>query len=397
MKKSLLPLTLGGLGIGTTEFVMMGLLPDVAKDFQISIPVAGHLISAYALGVVIGAPLLVALSSNIAPKKILLALMAIFTIFNTLSAFAPNNTFLLIARLFSGLPHGAFFGVGSVVASRLADDGKKAQAISVMFAGLTVANLLTVPLGTFIGHTYSWRFTFGIVAIIGLITLVFIQMWLPKMPVNRTGNIKTELQFFKKTEAWLIILITAIGTGGLFAWISYIAPLMTEVSLFGANQVPYILILAGAGMVVGNIIGGKLADKMNPVKACVTLLTAMTIALIIIFFVSENQIFSLLLTFIIGALSMSIAAPIQILMISTAKDAEMLGASVTQAAFNIGNALGAFFGGLPIAAGLGYTSPAIVGAIMAFMGVVFAWLLLRKQQGPLSEEPIPVEGSLLPN
>ncbi|EOR96331.1 major facilitator superfamily MFS_1 [Arcticibacter svalbardensis MN12-7] len=397
MKKSLIPLTLGGLGIGTTEFVMMGLLPDIAKDFQISIPVAGHLISAYALGVVIGAPLLVALSSNIAPKKILLSLMAMFTIFNALSAFAPNNTFLLIARLLSGLPHGAFFGVGSVVASRLADNGKKAQAISVMFAGLTIANLLTVPLGTFIGHTYSWRFTFGIVAIIGLTTLVFIQLWLPKMPVNRAGNIKTELQFFKKTEAWLIILITAIGTGGLFAWISYIAPLMTEVSLFGANQVPYILILAGAGMVVGNIIGGKLADKINPVKACVALLTAMTISLIITFFISENQILSLLLTFIIGALSMAIAAPIQILMISTAKDAEMLGASVTQAAFNIGNALGAFFGGLPIAAGLGYTSPAIVGAIMAFLGVIFAWLLIKKQNAATSEQSIPIEGSLLPN
>src|SRR6195952_3645087 len=162
---------------------MMGLLPDIAKDFNISIPVAGHLISSYALGVVIGAPLLVAISSNYAPKKILMALMLIFTFFNAFSAFAPNNIALLIARLFSGLPHGAFFSVGSVVASRLAEKGKQAKAISIMFAGLTIANLLMVPLGTYIGHHYSWRYSFGLVALIGLITILAIKFWLPALPV----------------------------------------------------------------------------------------------------------------------------------------------------------------------------------------------------------------------
>jgi DHA1 family arabinose polymer transporter-like MFS transporter len=166
LKKNLIPLTLGSLGIGTTEFVMMGMLPDIAKDFQVSIPVAGHLISAYALGVVIGAPLLVAISSNYPPKKTLTALMVMFTVFNTFSAFAPNHHALFIARLLSGLPHGAFFGVGSVVASRLAEKGKQAQAISIMFAGLTIANLLSVPLGTYIGHHYSWRYTFVLIALL---------------------------------------------------------------------------------------------------------------------------------------------------------------------------------------------------------------------------------------
>ncbi|RYZ92893.1 MAG: MFS transporter [Sphingobacteriaceae bacterium] len=380
MKKKLIPLALGGLGIGTTEFVMMGILPDIAKDFHISIPVAGHLISAYALGVVIGAPLLVALSSNYEPKKILLTLMGIFVFFNAFSAFAPSNVTLLIARLFSGLPHGAFFGVGSVVASRLAEKGKQAQAISIMFAGLTIANLLIVPLGTFVGHHYSWRYTFGIVTLIGIITIIAIKVWLPKLPVNRTGNIKSELAFFKRSEAWLIILITAIGTGGLFAWISYIAPLMTEVSRFSADKVAYIMVLAGLGMVVGNFAGGRLADKMEPLRASILLLFTMAATLVLIYFFSANQFASLVLTFVAGALSIALATPIQILMIKTAAEAEMLGAAATQAAFNIGNALGAFFGGLPIAAGFSYASPSLVGAGMAVCGTLFAWLLIRKQK-----------------
>jgi len=370
---------LGGLGIGTTEFVMMGLLPDIATNLHITIPEAGHLISAYALGVVVGAPLLVMLSRSYPPKNILLVLMLIFTLFNGFSAFAPNYITLLLGRFFAGLPHGAFFGVGSVVASRLADKGKQAQAISMMFAGLTIANLVTVPLGTFIGHHFLWRYTFGIVGAIGLITLIFLKLWLPPLPANPAGDNRSELKLLKSPEAWLIILVTAIGTGGLFAWISYIAPLMTDVSHFSANSVSWILVLAGFGMVVGNVVGGKLADKIAPVKACGALLTAMAVTLLAIYLLSGNQVISLILTFIAGALSMAIASPIQILMIRTAKGAEMLGAAVTQAAFNIGNALGAFFGGLPIAAGLGFTYPALMGALMAVIGVLFAYILLRRQ------------------
>ena len=381
MKKHLIPLALGGLGIGTTEFVMMGLLPDIAKDFQITIPVAGHLISAYAAGVVIGAPLLVAISGNFGPKKILLALMAIFTVFNGLSAIAPGNATLLVLRLLAGLPHGAFFGVGSVVASRLAEKGKEARSISMMFAGLTLANLLIVPLGTFIGHHYSWRFTFGIVAFIGLITLVCIRLWVPVMPVIRSDNARSEWAIFRRIEPWLIILTTAIGTGGLFAWISYIAPLMTDVSHFSANTVSYIMILAGFGMVVGNFVGGKLADKMEPVKACIILLASMATVLVAIFLFSGYQTPSLCFTFIAAALSLALATPIQLLMIRTASEGELIGAAATQAAFNIGNALGALFGGWPIAAGFGYNSPALVGAGMALVGIVFARMLWRLQRG----------------
>ena len=380
MRKKLLPLALGGLGIGSTEFVMMGVLPDVAREFNISIPQAGHMISAYALGVVIGAPTLVAASSRIAPKKILFGLMVMFTVFNSLSAFAPNEFVLLLSRLLSGLPHGAFFGVGSVVASRIADKGKQARAISIMFSGLTVANLLTVPLGTYIGHFYSWRYTFGAIGLIGLITLASIYFILPSLEASKTSNLKKEFEVFKRPEPWLIFLITAIGTGGLFCWISYIAPLMTEVSNFSASVVPYILMVAGLGMVIGNFIGGKLADNLKPVTACIVLLLAMAVTLLLIYFFSWSQTMSILLTFAAGSCSLALAAPIQMLMIESSKGAEMIGASITQAAFNLGNALGAYLGGLPIAAGLGYTSPSIVGLIMALGGIGFAWLLVNQQK-----------------
>lgn len=202
----------------------MGLLPDVAIDLGISIPKAGHLISAYALGVVIGAPLLIAIAGKYPPKQLLIFLMVLFTIFNGFSAFAPNYTTLFIARLLAGLPHGAFFGVGSVVASRIVEKGKEAQAVSIMFAGLTLANVLGVPLGTYIGHHYDWRYTFVIIVLVGIITIFSLQSWLPHLPADKDRNLRKELGFFKKREAWIIIFMISIGTGGLFAWYSYIAP-----------------------------------------------------------------------------------------------------------------------------------------------------------------------------
>lgn len=387
MNKSLLPLTLGGLGIGITEFVMMGLLPDIAKDLHVTIPQAGYLISAYALGVVIGAPLLVMIAGKFPPKKILIALMIMFTAFNALSAFAPNFDLLFISRLLSGLPHGAFFGVGSVVASRIAEKGKAAQAVSMMFAGLTIANVLGVPLGTFIGHNFSWRFSFAIVAVVGLITLLSLKQWLPALPANKNRDLKAELSFFKKQEAWLIIIMISIGTGGLFTWYSYIAPLMTDVAGFSANSVTYIIMLAGLGMLFGNFIGGYLADKFSPAKASAALLLTMVVTLIIVHFVSFNPILALIMTFITGAVSFALAAPIQMLMITSAKGSEMLAASASQASFNIGNALGAFFGGLPLVYHFDYTWPALVGAAMAFIGALFAlWLI--KSHHTVKERPI---------
>ncbi len=377
INKKLTPLLLGGLGIGTTEFVMMGMLPDIANEWAISIPQAGHLISIYALGVVIGAPVLVMLGRLFSPKKMLLLLMVAFTLFNLLSAVSNSYPTMLATRFLSGLPHGAFFGIGAVVASKIAEKGKQASAIAVMFTGLTLANLLFVPLGTWIGHSFSWRFTFGIIGLIGLLTLIALLLWLPDTKNEASKNSRSELEIFKNKQVWLILFIIMIGTGGLFTWISYIAPLMTEVSRFSADSMFMIMVIAGLGMVAGNYAGGKLADRFQPENVCAALLLAMTIVLSAIYFFSYIQTVSLVLTFLAGALSIALAAPIQILMIRTAYKAEMLGASLTQAAFNIGNSLGAFFGGLPIIAGYGFQSPVLVGASMAVVGLLITMLLIR--------------------
>ena len=383
MKKSLIALSFGGLTIGITEFVMMGLLPDIASDMKVTIPVAGYLISAYALGVVIGAPLLVILGRNFPPKKMLLILALMLTVFNALSIIAPSYNFLFASRFLSGLPHGAFFGVGAVVASRLADKGKEAQAIAIMFSGLTLANLIGVPIGTYIGHNFIWRYTFVLIAIVGMLTFLLISLWMPKLDKGETVNMKKQLEFFKRTEAWLIIGITAIGFGGLFAWISYIAPLLINVSKFGEGDVSYILILAGLGMVVGNFAGGKLADKYSPAPTTLALLFIMSIDLILVYFFSSNQYVSLFLTFLTGAISFSVIAPIQMLMIRTAKGAEMIASASLQGSFNIGNALGAFLGGLPLTAGYSYESPNLIGVGMSIVGMLITVTLIKIRKNDL--------------
>ena len=379
MKKSLIALSLGGLTIGITEFVMMGLLPDIASDMKVTIPVAGYLISAYALGVVIGAPLLVILGRNFAPKKMLLILALMLTVFNALSIIAPNYNFLFASRFLSGLPHGAFFGVGAVVASRLADKGKEAQAIAIMFSGLTLANLIGVPIGTYIGHHFIWRYTFILIAIVGMLTFLFIYLWMPNLENNQKVNMRTQLKFFQKMDAWLIIGITSIGFGGLFAWISYIAPLLINVSKFSPEDVSYILILAGFGMVVGNFLGGKLADKFSPAPTTLALLFVMSIDLVLVYFFSYNQYASLFFTFLTGAISFSVIAPIQMLMIRTAKDAEMIASASLQGSFNIGNALGAFLGGLPLIAGYSYASPNLIGVGMSIVGMIITIVLIQRR------------------
>ena len=378
MDKRILPLTLGGLAIGTTEFVIMALLPDVAKSLGVSIPQAGHFISSYAAGVVVGAPVLVAYAAKFPPKRILIFLMIAFTIFNGLSALSNNYYTMMVLRFLSGLPHGAFFGVGIVVSSRLAKPGKQAQSIAMMFAGLTLANLAMVPFVTWLGHQLSWRYAFGVVSLIGLITIVALKFLLPYMNSLRTVGLRDELEFFKTIKAWHIISISAIGFGGLFAWFSYITPLMTNVSKFQTDSIAYIMVLAGSGMFVGNFLGGIMSDKMRPALAAAILFTAMILALICVFFFSENKIVSLILTFVCGILSMAVGTPINIIMLRTAKNSEMMAAAIMQAAFNVANSLGAFFGGLPLEYGLTYNYPSLVGAGLSILGLILCLAFIRK-------------------
>lgn len=371
MDKRVLPLAIGGLAIGTTEFTIMGLLPDMAGSLEISIPEAGHLISAYALGVVVGAPLLIGYTVKFPPKKVLMGLMLIFTVFNGLSAIAPNYGSMMLIRFLSGLPHGAFFGVGTVVASRLAAKGKAATYIALMFTGLTVANLAMVPLVTYIGHLFHWRWYFAIVGFIGLITMLFIYLWLPVMEGKGVSvKFQEQLSFLKNKQSWYILLITAIGFGGLFTWFSYITPLMTEVAGVEKSNMAYVMVLAGAGMVAGNLLGGYLSDRYGAPRTCALLMFLMMLALAAVFLFSENQVVAMVLTFICGGLSMSVSAPINIMMMRAAPDSEMMAAAFMQAAFNIANALGAFLGGIPLEYGLNYNYPSLVGVGMTMIGLV---------------------------
>ncbi|MBR08741.1 MAG: MFS transporter [Rickettsiales bacterium] len=380
MKKALLALAAGGFGIGMTEFVIMGILPEIAEALDITIPEAGHFIAAYALGVVVGAPLLTAIGSKWPPNKVLVGLMIWFTVFNSLSGFANSYWSLLIMRFLSGLPHGAFFGIGAVVASRIATKGKEAQAIAAMFSGLTLANIIGVPIGTYLGQEFHWNIAFFIVGVIGLITILSVKLWMPAMPPSSSGSLAADFKIFKKLELWIVFLLTTIGTGGFFAWYSYIAPLITEVAGHDPAVVSYAMILAGTGMFCGNFIGAKLAEKMQPIYAVAVALGGMAIMLALNTYLAHSQIWVLVMTFSIGVIAFCVSTPIQMAMINSAKGSEMLGSSLNQSAFNMGNASGAYFAGLPIAAGFGFTSADWVGAAMALSGVILTFIIVQMRK-----------------
>jgi len=383
--KALLALSIGGFGIGLTEFVIMGILPDVASGLGISIPEAGHFIAAYALGVVVGAPLLTVLGGKWPAHKVLLTLMLWFTVFNTLSAFATGYGSLLALRFLSGLPHGAFFGIGAVVAGKLAREGKAAQAIATMFAGLTVANVIGVPIGTYLGHHFNWSASFLMVGVIGLITMICIYLWMPKLPRSSRKGFGADVQVFRRAELWAMILLTTIGTGGFFAWYSYIAPLLTDVAGWPEDMVGYAMILAGLGMVAGNFLGAKMAERIQPLKAVMISLSLMIAVLLLNSWAAVNPVAVLVLTFIIGVVAFTVATPIQMAIINTAKGSESLGSSMNQSAFNMGNASGAYLAGLPIAFGFGIQAASLVGAAMAATGVGIA-AIIRIMRGSRKAE-----------
>ncbi|XCF05296.1 MFS transporter [Tamlana crocina] len=382
MNKALLSLAIGGFGIGLTEFVIMGILPEVATAFNISIPQAGHFISAYALGVVIGAPTLTGIGSKWPAHKVLLALMLWFTVFNTLSAFANGYYQFLILRFLSGLPHGAFFGIGAVVAGKLSKPGKQAQGIAIMFSGLTIANLLGVPLGTYLGKGFNWNVSFLMVGIVGILAVLSVKFWMPELKKSSETRFIEEFKIFRRLELWLIILLTTIGTGGFFAWYSYIAPLITDVAGHPKEMVSLAMILAGLGMFIGNFIGAKLAEKFSPINAIIITLIFMVICLGLNTYLASDKIMVLVMTFIIGTITFCLSTPIQVAIINASKGSETLGSSLNQSAFNIGNATGAYFAGIPIAMGFGYTSADWIGAAMASVGVIIAFgiIALRQQQ-----------------
>lgn len=379
MKKSLVSLAFGGLGLGMTEFAMMGVLPDIAGDLHVTIPQAGHFISAYALGVCVGAPLLILLARNLPPKRTLLALMAMFTLFNTLSALSPGYGMMLAMRFLAGLPHGAYFGVGAIVAGRLADEGKAAEAVSIMFAGLTVANVVGVPLGTYVGNLFSWRYTFLMVGAWGVVTLWFLRRWLPVVEAQPRSGVRSQFRFLKLPSSWVLMGVTMLGNSALFSWYSYIMPTMRSVAGFGANSEMLIMMVGGAGMVIGNLLGGRLSDRLTPQRTERLLLILLTGSLAGSFALTHVQAAALCLTLTGAALGLSLSAPMQVLVIRNADaGGQMLAAASCQVSFNLGNAIGAYCGGLPVAAGMDYTWPAAVGVGFS----VAAYLLMLCFRAP---------------
>ena len=379
MKKSLIALAFGTLGLGIAEFVMMGILPDVAHDFGISISQAGHFISAYALRVCVGAPMLI-LARKHPLKRILLILVTLIMVGNISAALAPNYWILLLARFISGLPHGAYFGVGSIVAEKLADKGKGSEAVSIMVAGMTIANLFGVPLGTSLSAAISWRVTFLLVGCWGMIILYYIWRWVPQIESLPDTGLKGQFRFLKSPAPWLLIGATLLGNGGVFCWYSYINPLLTHVSGFHPQSITFLMVLAGFGMVVGNLASGRLSDKYKPGRVAATVQACICVTLLLIFFLSSVSWLSVLLMCLCTAGLFALSSPQQVLLIRYSKGGEMLGAASVQVAFNLGNAIGAYSGGLALQAGLGYQYPALIGVPFAFAGFILLTVFHKKYE-----------------
>ncbi|WP_181274244.1 MFS transporter [Brevibacterium oceani] len=371
MPLALLALAIGGFGIGLTEFVIMGLLPEVAADFGVTETVAGYLISGYASAVAIGAILITVALTHVNRKTALVVLMVLFIIGNGLSALAPSFEAMMLGRIVAALCHGAFFGIGSVVAASLVPANRQAAAISMMFAGLTTANVLGVPLGTFLGQAAGWRSTFWTIAVIGVVALIGILILVPAAIARPSGthSILGEFRIFANGQVWASVLITVLGYGGMFGAFSYMAFTLTGVSGFSSATVPWLLVLFGVGLFVGNILGGRAADK-NLGRTLLTLLVGLVIILAVFSQVAGSQIATIIALVVMGGFGFATVPAMQMRIMRHSGDAQTLGSGANIAAFNIGNALGAWIGGLTIAAGLGYTSPLWAGSIVTVGGLV---------------------------
>ena len=366
----ILALAVASFCIGTTEFVIMGLLPEVAADLGVSIPDAGLLVTGYALGVVIGAPLIAVLTASLPRKPVLIGLATLFVIGNIFCAIAPNYWLLMAARVFTAFGHGAFFGLGAVVAASLVPRNKRASAIALIFAGLTLANILGVPGGTALGERYGWRMTFWAVAVIGLFSVAAIAALVPSgVAPPSGGGLAGEFRVLKKLQVWLAMLISVMASASLFSVFTYIKPLLTEVTGVAVDDVTFILLLFGGGMTVGNLLGGRLADwRLMPTAIGALVLVAVTQVALAGFGADPAITISLIVLW--GVLSFAIAPPLQMRVMETAQEAPNLASTLNQGAFNMGNAAGAWIGGLAIAQGIAYADLPLVGAGLALAGAL---------------------------
>ncbi|RFU41263.1 MFS transporter [Actinomadura logoneensis] len=379
MPLALLALAISAFGIGTTEFSPNGLLPDLARDFHTSIPTAALLVSGYAFGVVVGAPLLTALGARLPRKGMLLALMGLFIAGNVLSATAPSYGVLMVGRILAAFSHGAYFGVGAVVAADLVKPEKRAGAIALMFSGLTIANVLGVPAGAWLGQQYGWRSTFWAIAVVGVIGLVGVAALVPRTPRPETG-LRRELAAFRNPQVWLALGMAVLGWAPVFTVYTYISATMTDVAGFGEGAVPVVMILFGVGVFAGNLLGGRLADRALMPALYGTI--GVTALLTFLFIPAAHDRATLIVgILLLGAAGFATVAPLQLRVLDVAKGAPTLASAANIAAFNLGNTIGPFLAGLTINAGFGYTSTGWVGGLLGVGGfglVVASSLLARR-------------------
>ena len=370
MPLGLLALAVGGFGIGLTEFVIMGLLPEVAADFAVTETVAGYLISGYAIAVAVGAIGLTAAVIRLDRKKVLVGLMGLFIAGNLLSALAPTYELLLAGRILAALCHGAFFGIGAVVATSMVAPDRRAGAIAMMFAGLTSANVLGVPFGTFLGQQLGWRSTFWAITVIGVVALVGIVALVPATADDAVPpRLRAELRAFREPQVWWSILVTVLGFGGMFGGFTYIAYTLTEVSGFASSTVPWLLVVFGSGLFVGNYLGGKAADR-SITRTLLVLLAVLTVVLAVFALTATSQVVTVVSLFFMGAFGFATVPGLQLRIMGHAAGAPTMASAANIAAFNVGNALGAWVGGLTIGAGLGYLSPLWAGAGITLVALV---------------------------
>lgn len=371
MPLALLALAVSAFGIGTTEFVMMGLLPNVADDLGTSVPTAGYLVSAYAIGVVVGAPLLTALGSRIPRKRMLILLMALFTVGNLASALAPSFGLLMAGRVLAGLPHGAFFGVGAVVAARLVAEERRARAVATMFLGLTVANIVGVPVATLLGQRLGWRATFLVVAAIGVVAMAALARLIPQISMDQQAGLRHELGALRDRQVVLGLLTAVFGFAGVFAVYSYLASMMTEVTGLAESSVTVVLALFGIGMTLGALLAGPLTDRaLRP--TLYGSLAALAAVLVLFDFTVHMKWAAMATVVVLGAVGFMTTTPLQMLVMNKARHAPTLASASNHSAFNLANAGGAWLGGVAIAAGWGWTSPTLVGAALAVIGLAIA-------------------------
>lgn len=374
-------LTLGAFAIGMTEFIIMGLLPEVAANLNVSIPKAGLLITGYALGVALGAPFITVATHRMPRKGLLIMLMVIFIVGNALAALAPTYNVLMFARIVAALTHGSFFGVGSVVAAELVPREKRAGAIAMMFTGLTLANILGVPIGTFIGQEYGWRSTFWAITIIGIVALIGVIRLVPRIHAA-PSKLSREIGVLRRPTVLVALLMTVFGFAGVFTAFTYIKPILVDISGFTAESVSYILVLFGIGVTLGNIYGGKLADrKLLPSLIGILVLLAAVLALLGV--VVEWKIATLIAVFLLGVAAFGTVPGLQLHMLNTAKEAPNLASTLNIAAFNLGNALGAYLGGVVIDYDIGGGLRAVpfTASLVTIMGIMFTlWGYLHSRK-----------------